>query len=166
MNHARQPGLSLIELLACIALLSIFAGVGLPAFGQWIERTRLDTLRDLLYAHLQDARLTSVLRNREIEVCGSADGSICDEQWNHGWLVRYADSDQAIAQYRMETPLGLAWQGFTPRLRFQRNGTLTGNGRFTLCDAKGREGRALVLNRQGRVRPERLSGEDLEASCR
>lgn len=166
MRHARQKAFSLLELLISLALLSIFAGIALPAFGQWVDRTRLDVLRDQLHAHLQDARITSVVRNRDIEVCGSTDGLVCDEEWNHGWLVRYADSDQAIQQFRIQTRHVLAWQGFSPRLRFQRNGTVpTGNGRFILCDPKGRDGRQLVINRQGRVKPLPLNDEDRGASC-
>ncbi|MBM7063105.1 GspH/FimT family pseudopilin [Pseudomonas sp. UL073] len=153
----RPKAFSLIELLYTLALLSLFAFMALPAFGQLIEANRIQSLYSLLYRQLYQARASSILHNRDIEVCGSRDGLVCDDHWESGWLVRDHDSGEPITQHRLAPTDHLNWSGATARIRFRQNGTAPlGNGRFYLCDRKAKVVLQIVLNRQGRMR--RVSG--------
>ncbi|WP_263140365.1 GspH/FimT family pseudopilin [Pseudomonas sp. RIT-PI-AD] len=168
MHHAHQKALGLIELLFCLALLAVFASLALPAFGQWVERTRLEALRDQLQAHLNSARADSVLHNRAIEVCGSADGQTCDDDWQSGWVSHFASDQRLLKQYRLGVQDRLAWTGASSRIRFQGNGTAPlGNGRFFFCDRQGKVVSQLVLNRQGRIRRVQglEQGQNPQTSC-
>ncbi|OHC27689.1 MAG: hypothetical protein A2Y50_12210 [Pseudomonadales bacterium RIFCSPLOWO2_12_59_9] len=153
MRNQCYKAFSLIELLCCITLLSIFALVAMPAFGQWIQRNHIESQRDLLHTQLNQARATSVLHNRDVDACGSSNGLTCDNQWNHGWLLHYPDTNQLISQQQLTSEDHLRWAGARPVIRFHSNGTSPlGNGRFYLCDASGKVVAQIVISRQGRLR--------------
>ncbi|UVE18499.1 GspH/FimT family pseudopilin [Pseudomonas sp. LS44] len=159
---------SLIELLCALTLLSLFISITLPNFSRWIELNRTQSLHNLLYTQLYQARTSSVLHNRDVEVCGSSNGQDCDDSWQSGWLLRYCDTGQLITQHRLSAQDHLRWAGFTPRIRFHENGTAPlGNGRFYLCDRNDQVILQVVLNRQGRLR--RVNGlettQDIGTTC-
>src|SRR3990167_1862230 len=114
MRNQCYKAFSLIELLCCITLLSIFALVAMPAFGQWIQRNHIESQRDLLHTQLNQARATSVLHNRDVDACGSSNGLTCDNQWNHGWLLHYPDTNQLISQQQLTRSEERRWAGARP----------------------------------------------------
>lgn len=148
-----DAGMSLAELLLVICLISITCSIALPAFSQFYQRNKLEALTDQLHGHIAHARALSISSNRDVEVCGSADGLTCISAWRHGWLLRLPAEGTIISHHPLSSSEHLRWAGMSRKIRFQDNGTTSlGNGRFYICDRQGEPQWQLVLNKQGRVR--------------
>ncbi|MES2820548.1 MAG: GspH/FimT family pseudopilin [Pseudomonadota bacterium] len=153
MKTLYQQAYSLIELLITLLLLALLVSFALPNFKNWVERNRIETLRDQLQAHINQARASSVIHHRDAELCGSSDGQRCDHHWELGWLLHFPETRQPINQQRLTTEDRLEWRGFSRSVRFHSNGTSpSSDGRFLFCDANGKVVLQLVINRQGRLR--------------
>jgi len=44
----REKGFSLLELAVVVAILSILAGISIPAIGRWISLSKIDAVKTLL----------------------------------------------------------------------------------------------------------------------
>lgn len=153
MLHKKQRAFNLVELLIVLFLTSLLALIAAPNLSWLVEQTRIYSLRNLLQNQLNLARANSVLHNRDIEVCGSSDGQLCDDQWPQGWLVRFASNNQIIHQTQLPPQNRIKWTGATQKIRFHSNGTSPlGNGRFYFCDRHQAVVLQIVINRQGRLR--------------
>ncbi|HLD66302.1 MAG TPA: GspH/FimT family pseudopilin [Pseudomonas sp.] len=169
MKSHYQQAVSLIELLITLLLVAVLTTIAQPNFSDWVERRRIETLRDQVQAQLYHARTSSVLHHRDVEACGSSDGLNCDERWGLGWLLHFPDTHELISQQRLSTYDRLRWTGVTKRIRFHDNGTAPmSNGRFYFCDQNDKVALQIVLNRQGRLR--RVtgleSGQNPNLGCR
>lgn len=166
-------GLSLIELLITLGILSMLLGLSLPGFAELQERKRAELAMARLQGLVEFTRLTAVTSGREATLCPSSDGSLCAGSWRQGALVfsnpsrsRQPDSDGPLRVLRFaRLPGELHWRSFGNRqsltytpLGFTRNQ----NGSFTYCPDDGnlRNARVLVINRAGRVRRARDSDGD------
>jgi len=148
---------SLIELLVTLTLITLLGSVALPSLASLVERNRIQSLRANLQAQLHHARASSVLHNRDVEVCGSSDGQNCDDQWQQGWLLHVVGTKQVIGQHLLSPQDRIMWMGATTRIRFHGNGTSPlGNGRFYICDQHLAVALQIVINRQGRFRQGRF----------
>ena len=144
---------SLIELLATLTLTTLLASITLPSLAGLAERNRMYSLRNQLQAQIHHARASSVLHNRDVEVCGSSDGKNCDDQWQLGLLLYFVDTQQIISQQQLNPQDHIMWVGATNRIRFHDNGTSPlGNGRLYICDQHHAVALQIVLNNQGRLR--------------
>ena len=153
MPYKHCGAFSLIELLITLTLVTLLISLALPSFAGLVERNRLYSLRDQLQAQLQHARTSSVLRNRDVEVCGSSDGQACDNQWLKGWILRFADNAQIVSHHALSPNQRIMWTGATNRIRFHGNGTSPlGNGRLYICDQHQVVALQIVISRQGRLR--------------
>ncbi len=161
MRQAR--GLTLLELLITLLVLSVAMGIALPPLQQTLSRSavRCDT-RELLRS-LRLARQTAVATGMRTALCGIDDNNECSGQW--GRLVAIfgdvndngrIDSGEQVIRLWQRSPAGVAmrWQGFGPGyVRFGASGTAAANGAFTLCPRDGdrRAARQVILNRSGRA---------------
>lgn len=153
MPWKRCHAFSLIELLITLILITLLVSIALPSLAGLAERSRITSLRDQLHAQVQHARASSVLHNRDVEVCGSSDGQQCDDQWQRGWILYFVDTQQIISQQQLTTRDHIMWAGATNRIRFHDNGTSPlGNGRLYICDQQQVVALQIVINRQGRLR--------------
>ncbi len=147
----KDQGFTLVELLITLALLAIVANIAVPAFDGLITRNRQQALMEQVEAILVNARADAILKRRTVEICGSADGQTCSNDWASGWLVRTSDN-QLLQLTQLPTHDELRWSGFKQSIRFRDNGSSpTGNGRFYQCH-KQQVVWQLILNRQGRLR--------------
>ncbi|WP_198341772.1 GspH/FimT family protein [Oceanisphaera avium] len=71
-----QRGLSLLELLISLALVSLLASLALPSFQRIAEQARLRAAGNMLYHHLQQARSEAIKRNTAITLCFSDSGTL------------------------------------------------------------------------------------------
>ncbi len=172
MKH--QNGLTLIELLVTVAVVSILLAVGVPAYQTMTENNRLVATVNHLVGTLNMARSEAVKRSRPISVCASTNGVVCDNtaDWTVGWIAfidqnRDGAADDANAyvarQGTIAAGLQLTATEFDDNtlLRFLPNGRLEqpagGNdpdGTFVLCDTRNRDAtraRAINVNALGRV---------------
>lgn len=152
MKIPHQRAFTLIELLVTVALLAIFATIAMPSMTRFVERNRIEALRDQLHAQLNLARTNAVVQRRDVEICGSSDGKTCDENWQKGWMLYFMDNRQPIGQHRLGLQDRVMFVGFNKQIIFHENGTALGNGRFYLCEQDGKVAQQLVLNKQGRTR--------------
>ena len=66
LNPARQFGVSLIELMIGIAIVSLLLVMGAPSFGLWIQNTQVRTAAESIQNGLQIARTEAVRRNANV----------------------------------------------------------------------------------------------------
>ena len=93
-KFSSHRGVTLIELLVALSVLSILLAVGVPSFGQFTVNTRLNSYSNTLFSHLALARSEAIKRNARVAICKSADGSSCASSgdWSQGWVV-FVDLD-------------------------------------------------------------------------
>jgi type IV fimbrial biogenesis protein FimT len=176
----QNRGITLIELLMTLALVSILLAIAAPAFGGLVQRDAAETSRNTLTTALGIARIEAVTRTANIVVCPSADQQYCDHstEWQHGWIV-FADTNQDGDRDEAETlisageaqPEGVAIVSTAHRTRvaYHADGSSPGsNLTLTVCDRRGAEfATSLVVNNAGRVRsgkPTAAAAEACEAT--
>jgi type IV fimbrial biogenesis protein FimT len=166
-------GFTLTELMIALAVAGILAVIGAPAMGALIARTTAAGTEAAIAGTLRHARSAAVMRNARVLVCPSRDGRRCSpgDDWQHGWIVAkdvdhddQPDTGDSVIAVQAAMPAGTRVTTSAGRgeVAFQPTGSAGGsNARFTICHARGRAGRAVVVANSGRVRvadaePERL----------
>ncbi len=164
-------GFTLLELLVTLAVLAITLGIGFPALGSVVERTRIANTYHVLTASLMAARAAAITRGEPVTVCPSLDGARCrhDQVWEDGWII-FADprrtgepADATSIMRRIDALNGHFSLRSTPgrqRVRYLPSGRAYGsNVSLRLC---AREDERLigkvVVNNAGRARSQRSSG--------
>ena len=153
-------GLTLIELLTTLTILSILALVSIPAT-DWVHSNRLKSTIRQLHSEVQLARTIAIKQQKLITVCGSIDGATCTKQWDGGELLVFHDininreldsNDELIRRVSLPS-MKIYWKGSNRRyMRARANGTLIEWGRYTVCGSKNSNTAIqLVYNRMGRA---------------
>lgn len=153
-------GFTLAELLACVAILAILAGMSASHFSSLQEKQHATATINQLGAALQLARANALSQRRRHTICPSADGKECGDDWSKGLLIHTGtdpDPDTIVTFYPRIGAGNLRWQGFGngKTIQFQGNGfLLVQNGTFIYCPKKedARLAKALIINKSGRVR--------------
>lgn len=171
----REYGVSLIELVTALIVLSFVIMVGVPALASLVERHRAWEMQHRLHSALLQSRLHAMNNNVQVRVCRSADGQTCggDGDWTSGWLAFEAgagigncvvDSDTGFCEHGgrlLRTESGIGRSGMyivdnnnvAKQVRFTSLGEAKGhNGRFTVCSRDHRPLRGLVIAFSGRIR--------------
>ncbi|HEV7813644.1 MAG TPA: Tfp pilus assembly protein FimT/FimU [Janthinobacterium sp.] len=98
MSGLRMRGFTLTELMVVLAIAAILAGVALPSFRELIERQRLRTTANDLFAAIDLTRSQAITRGRRVTMMPADPGG---SDWSKGWLVfvdkngnRKADPDE------------------------------------------------------------------------
>lgn len=103
LSYLHQRGVSLIELIVGIAIVSILLMAGLPSFGLWIQDAQVRTAAESVQNGLQIARNEAVRRNANVRfTLTSATGLV---EWNVG-CVTVRDSCPEVIQKRVGTEGG------------------------------------------------------------
>lgn len=89
MNVNEQGGLTLLELLVGILVLSILLSAGVPSFQSTVNNNRLAAQTNALVTALNLARSEAVKRGEPVSVCASADQATCSgaTAWTGGWIA-------------------------------------------------------------------------------
>ena len=67
LNYSKkQSGVTLIELLIAIAILSILLAIAVPNFGSWLQNTQIRTATESIKNGLQLARAEAIRRNEPV----------------------------------------------------------------------------------------------------
>lgn len=163
-----QRGLTLVELLVTVSLLSVLLASALPSFREFTERQQAVGLNNRLMAHLALARTQAVLQRAVTVVCPSDAGSgQCRSggDWSDQWLVfvdrdgdLQRDADEPILRQELaDLPSGwrLVSSAYRPRVRYLASGFSNGsNMTIRLCDGE-RLHSTVVINNAGRPRLDR-----------
>lgn len=103
MVAARARGLSMIELLAGLVILSVLVSLAAPSFSRMLAEQRLRQAGSELRISLATARSEAVKRNEAVSLVAS------DEGWSSGWCVEPAVSgactNQPIQEFTLPSDL-------------------------------------------------------------
>ncbi|MEX1198073.1 MAG: GspH/FimT family pseudopilin [Pseudohongiellaceae bacterium] len=161
-----MDGLSLIELLCTLAIITALTTAALPAWQPLVQQQEGKRVMRGLVSLLNNARTAAVQENQPVTVCPAAPDSLqCDSTWSRGAIAfidppghRKASDDTLL--HRLQWPANsgeLRWRAFGNRqyLVINSRGQIRHqSGNFTWCpaDADPRQARQLVLNAVGRIR--------------
>lgn len=167
-RRSSQQGVTLIELVSSLAILTILLTLGVGNMARLIAENRVVKATNGLVGMLQYARAEAVFRGTDVAVCAvdpqglPTSGDPCrtdDDDWAEGYAAYVRDSGEVL---RLQGPEpGVHIDVNRPRFIFRPNGSASGtNGRASVCDARAKDGadrhairpRAVVLSPVGRVR--------------
>ena len=159
----RQAGITLLELLAAIALAAVMTSLAIPALDSMMLNARRAAAIESLVRAAWFARTEALRRGRPVVLCGSAGGAHCaadPDAWSDGWLVAAADAPSValrrgpgVRDRRARIIANRRTFSFEP---FDRRGT---NGTLAWCDDRGeRAARAVIIAPTGRPRVEQGTG--------
>jgi len=157
-------GISLIELLAVLAITSVITGYALFWSGDWIAKKRANATVTSFAAAVHLARHTAIVGNVPVTFCPTAvDRCGPRNTWHEGAIIfvdhnrnrRIDTNDYRVKGIpRLTDGTRVYWRSFRNRsyLRFTAKGlTDWQNGNFLFCDERGQQPRLLILNSAGRM---------------
>ncbi len=162
----RNSGMTLLELILTIALLSILVAATAPSLSGIIEQRRGDEVIGVLRDAIELGRATAISSGGLATICRSGNGASCGGRWEEGVIVfidgngdRLPDTQSALVRvFRFPAPTGtIRWRSFGNRQYLQMTPlgfTRNQNGNFTWCPADGNvsHARQLIVNAAGRIR--------------
>lgn len=94
LSRQRQSGVTLIELIIGIAIVSILLAAGMPSFSEWIQNSQIRTAAESILNGLQTARNEAVRRNTNVrfDLTGTS-GLVV---WNVGCVTASVDCPATI----------------------------------------------------------------------
>jgi len=105
-SKSRFSGMTLIELLVTLSVLTILLLVGAPSFSDIMGRNRVTAYTNDFLNSLNYARSEAVTRGQRIVLCKSSDAAQCaaSGNWEQGWIT-FVDADNSATVTNGDTPL-------------------------------------------------------------
>lgn len=142
----KNKGLSLLELLIIIAILTIISFYALPFFHQLQANRESKNTNHLLTIYIQKSKTDALLLQKNVTLCPTADGLTCSSNWNQGFMS-FVDTNKNRQREKSERILhqveyalkygSLQWRGTLgiQSLTFQSDTGLPrgSNGSFYYC---------------------------------
>jgi type IV fimbrial biogenesis protein FimT len=158
--HATKKmiGVTLIELLVTLVVLSILITIGVPSFQDFMRSSRLSSVTNELSSALNIARSEAVRRGKKITVCMSdanQSSPTCDgTSWAQGWLVFAGDvGDETTASNLIKVGQingdGVVITTANDSVSFSANGVGSGDDDFSICI--GDKNRLVKIGTTGRI---------------
>lgn len=94
-RKSRQRGISLVEVMTGLVLVSGLLGIGVPSFREFIVDQRANAASTDIVIALMTARSEAVKRNRTVELKAHPEG------WSAGWTVETADAPAILEHVAM-----------------------------------------------------------------
>lgn len=167
MHPLSNRGLTSIELITVVAIISILFSMAGPSFNHSIHKHQANKNIHQLLRLLALARTKAVTIQQNVTLCGVSDGASCKSQWNGGdnMIVfidgnhnRIYDKDERLLASLALTGNGsILWKGSgkRPYFRYNSSGYANEFGSFTYCPAdtlKKQHIRQVVVSLAGRAR--------------
>lgn len=164
----QKNGFTLVEILICLAIFAILAGIAAPNISQWQERSRIKSASNLLYKQLAFARQQAIATQKPIIICASVDGVSCSKSKNWTGLQRIIFYDENrnfkldmqdeifLKNKILNKKIELHWRAFGNKayIRWLPSGlTHYQNGSFTFCPSNKKPEliQQIILNANGRA---------------
>ncbi len=173
-------GISIVELVISLAVVSILATTGVPAFSSFIQSNRLNESSFDMLTTINLARTEAVKRRTRVVLCRSADPTLptpsCGgsaNTWTTGWLVFASGDSNSTYEAGTDTLLGIGLVDSSNvtvitnttsnnSLEYNSDGTTNesgGTARFAVCDKRGgAQGRQINVPPHGR--PKFVKGDN------
>ncbi len=162
----RSTGLSLLELLIALLLLSLLLAASLPGFNTLMQQTQSAVMLRKLASAIQLAKSSAITNRQLVTLCRSADGSVCGGKWREGVILfidingdgKVNTDDKLLRHVTFPNASGeLSFRAFQNKQYLQLTSlgfTRNQNGNFTYCPDNGQASLAsqLILNRTARLR--------------
>ena len=163
-----SSGVTLVELMATLAILSVLLGVALSSFTGLVRDTRLTTSINTVHSALFYTRSESIKRGRRVTLCTSVDQATCTAGagWHAGWIVfddrngnGVRDAGESLLRVGEALPPGITVTGNLPvrnYVSYVPSGTTRATsgalqmGTITACS--GGRVRQIVISATGRPR--------------
>ena len=103
----KYSGLTLVELLATLAIAGVLVALALPSFRGLMDRRAVEAATADLLADFSYARAEALKRGHSVTICRSGSGTACeasDGSWHVGWIV-FDDLDEDEVVDTSETVL-------------------------------------------------------------
>jgi len=161
-----MKGISLLELLITLGILSVLLVISMPDFKNLVESVSADTTLRKLATAIQLGKSSAITNRTTVTLCRSVDGVICGGRWEDGILVftdrnrdRAINEDDRLIRY-IVFPDGkghIRFRAFQNKQYLQLTSlgiTHSQNGNFTYCPFSGdsKHARQLIINRTARLR--------------
>jgi type IV fimbrial biogenesis protein FimT len=165
-RRSTAAGLSLLELLLTLIIMSILAATAVPGLKALLGNSAGElTMRRLAQA-IEIGRIAAITSSSLVTLCRSSSGQECGGQWHEGVLVftdangnrKIEQQDRIIRHITFPDLAGeLSWRAFQNRQYLQITAlgfTRYQNGNFTYCPNDGNQThiRQLIINRNARIR--------------
>jgi len=168
LSIRRHSGVTLVELMLCVGMLSAMIAFAAPSMSGFLERQRSLTATHTLISHLATARMSAVNHKRSVVLCPATENLQCtgSTNWSQNWVLfldpdgnRQVDLPQDIlAVY--QNPLGGTLQLHStigrPQVRYLPDGRSAGsNLTLSICNSSGTLLSQVIVNNAGRARSTR-----------
>ncbi|MCF6765214.1 GspH/FimT family pseudopilin [Thiotrichales bacterium 19S3-7] len=176
--NQRQVGLTLIELLIVLAILSSLVFTATISWQYFYKQNQANVAIDKLYMLLTYAKSKAYQSRLPVVVCSSIDNTTCnDGLWRGSLLVfvdhnanKRLDGDDELINHQLKLPqqYTLSWKGFPKGnyLQFKPLSLLSSsNGTLILCDEHNRKSHALIINNSAMVRYAKSTNMNKEFAC-
>jgi type IV fimbrial biogenesis protein FimT len=173
----QQRGVTILELLIVITLLSVILAIAVPGYRQLVLNNRQATAVNELVTALQLARSEAITRNvaapAVVSVCASSNGTGCSGTWSDGWIV-FIDSDGPAAinvdevLRAADAPPGLeiGAPGAATAISYRRDGRTLAAADFVFCDSRGAsKARVIQLGLSGRPSVSKYRSDGSAPTC-
>jgi type IV fimbrial biogenesis protein FimT len=165
-------GITIVELIVSLAVVSILMTTGVPAFSNFIQSNKLADSAFDLFGTINLARSEAVKRRTRVVLCRSGNPNATTpscggsaNNWTKGWLVFASGDSNNTYESATDTLVGIGLvnsSGVTVitnstsdnNLEYNSDGTTNesgGTARFAICDKRGGEfGRQVNVPPHGR----------------
>lgn len=155
-QHARQSGVTLIEILVVIAIAAILASLAGPSFSTFISRTRQDSTVSQLVSDLNRARNEAIKRNTSAILCVRGSDTACGNttNWQNGWLVCVGSGISCNEPLTVHAPLPgeLGLTTTVTSVQFRPDGSASGAATLTLAGTfSGAQARVINISVTGNI---------------
>jgi len=169
VQNAAQRGLTLIELIVVISIVSILLSIALPAMQTFVRNQRKTVEVNLLIGALNYTRSEALLQRRSLRLCSGSFAEGCQDArlWRTDWLLmlnepieRSRRNNEPLRVFAHSGDFFWRWKGAGGNafIRFKADGGAAGsNGTFTLCHEKEAL-HQVVVNFAGRIRSQEAPG--------
>ena len=157
-RKGRDSGITVVELVISLAVVSIIATTGVPAFSNFIQSNRISESSFDVLGTINLARTEAVKRRTRVVLCRSADPAATtpscsgtSNTWTTGWLVFASGDGNNTYEPANDTLLGtgivhssnvtiITNSTSNRNLEYNSDGTTNeggGTARFAICDKRG-----------------------------
>ena len=161
-----MKGMSLLELLVTLGILSVLLGLSMPDIKELVQSVSADTTLRKLATAIQLSKTTAITNRTTVTLCRSADGLKCGGNWQDGVLIftdrnrdrTINEDDRLVRHVTFPNSKGhIRFRAFQNKQYLQLTSlgvTHSQNGNFTYCPFSGdsRLARQLIVNRTARLR--------------